>query len=208
MAYNNLSREVISRVMSAGAARLSSYGFCRVQRTLRRDVNDLSWIVSLQLSQWNSVDQCSFALNAGVVWEPCLRSIRVKPLPKVLNAFDGFVYGRPPNPNNSLRWWNVQAGYSEVEWLAVEKSVLEYLEGSVLVFLAPFQSSEALYTILKASAERTDHKWWYSFWSGQVGIWRDDWYKGIQGLDAKDAPGMWRRVQECFERQMAQNGSE
>jgi hypothetical protein len=207
MAHTQLSREVIHRVISAGATQLGAHGFRRVQRTLRRDINDLSWIVSIQLSQWNTAHECSFTLNAGVVWEACLRQIRVTPLPKVLSAFDGFIYGQPPNPNNPSRWWNIQAGFSEAAWLAVEQSVLEYLEGSVLAFFAPFQSSEALYRILKASAERADHKWWYAFWSGQVGVWRDDWYRAIQGLDAKDAPVRWRLVQGCFESEGAQSGA-
>ena len=132
---------------------LKPLGFTKRKNVYVREDRELSWVIHIQRSDWNSATEASFTLNGGV-YVPGVASTYVnKQERKSLNLADCVVYARIGMLSESRLdcWWNLRINddVASVE-TEIGMDIKRRVENDVLPFLKRFETKEDVIGFLEA----------------------------------------------------------
>lgn len=126
---------------------LKSLGFHKTAMVYRAQQADLTWIINVQLSQWNDDEHVSFTLNGGIYVPGVVSRYSPRPEPIRPSLLDCCVSVRIGMLDESKLdvWWSFRGTqWSEKKVRQVGSSIREHVQRLLLPFLSPLDSQDAV----------------------------------------------------------------
>lgn len=145
---------------------LKPLGFRKHGNVYIKPLEELSWIITVQKSQWNSQNNSEFTLNCGIyvprvvsIYSPALIN---RPEPLIPKLTDCCVYCRVGmlTENRQDMWWQLNEDIGKEKQQRISEDVSKHVIQNLRPFLQRFTSTSSVIHFLEAPRREQEKQVW------------------------------------------------